>query len=120
MWACRRSRSGRPCAKPGRSRSRSVRSSGSGCEGMKARLGIAPIAWWNDDLEELSDDVSLEECLRQASEAGFTGMETGRRVSMNMETLGPLLLQYGISLCGGRVSGPLVHRDFEAEKGADP
>lgn len=28
---------------------------------MKARLGIAPIAWWNDDLPELSDDVSLEE-----------------------------------------------------------
>jgi len=34
---------------------------------MKAKLGIAPIAWWNDDLEELSDDVSLEECLRQAA-----------------------------------------------------
>ena len=33
---------------------------------MKAKLGIAPIAWWNDDLAELSDDVSLEECLRQA------------------------------------------------------
>ena len=44
---------------------------------MKAKLGIAPIAWWNDDLPELSDDVSLEECLRQAREAGFTGMETG-------------------------------------------
>ena len=27
---------------------------------MKAKLGIAPIAWWNDDLAELSDDVSLE------------------------------------------------------------
>ena len=26
---------------------------------MKARLGIAPIAWWNDDMAELSDDVSL-------------------------------------------------------------
>ena len=50
---------------------------------MKAKLGIAPIAWWNDDLEELSDDVSLEECLRQASEAGFTGMETGRRFPMD-------------------------------------
>ena len=49
---------------------------------MKAKLGIAPIAWWNDDLAELSDDVSLEECLRQASVAGFTGMETGRRFPM--------------------------------------
>ena len=37
---------------------------------MKARLGIAPIAWWKDDLAELSDDVGLEECLRQASAEG--------------------------------------------------
>src|SRR3981189_2276307 len=55
---------------------------------MKAKLGIAPIAWWNDDLEELSDDVSLEECLRQASEAGFTGMETGRRFPMDAKVPG--------------------------------
>ena len=68
---------------------------------MKAKLGIAPIAWWNDDLAELSDDVSLEECLRQASEAGFTGMETGRRFPMDMAELGPVLQRYGISVCGG-------------------
>ena len=58
---------------------------------MKAKLGIAPIAWWNDDLAELSDDVSLEECLRQASDAGFTGMETGRRFPMDAAVLGPIL-----------------------------
>ena len=46
---------------------------------MKAKLGMSPIAWWNDDLPELSDDVSLEECLRQSRSAGFTGMEQGRR-----------------------------------------
>ena len=52
-------------------RKRSGRRSASECENMlKAKLGIAPIAWWNDDLAELSDDVSLEECLRQASVAG--------------------------------------------------
>lgn len=69
---------------------------------MKAKLGIAPIAWWNDDLAELSDDVSLEECLRQASVAGFTGMETGRRFPLDPAVLGPILKQYGISVCGGR------------------
>ena len=40
---------------------------------MKARLGIAPIAWWNDDLAELSGDISLEGCLGEAREAGFNG-----------------------------------------------
>ena len=62
---------------------------------MKAKLGIAPIAWWNDDLAELSDDVSLEECLRQARVAGFTGMETGRRFPMDMGELGPILGRHG-------------------------
>lgn len=83
---------------------------------MKARLGIAPIAWWNDDLAELSDDVSLEECLRQASEAGFTGMETGRRFPMDMEELGPILARHGISVCGGWFSGLLLDGDIEVEK----
>lgn len=83
---------------------------------LTARLGIAPIAWWNDDLEELSDDVSLEECLRQASVAGFTGMETGRRFPMDPAVLGPTLDQYGISVCGGWFSGLLLDGDIEAEK----
>jgi len=82
----------------------------------KARLGIAPIAWWNDDLAELSDDVNLEECLRQAAEAGLTGMETGRRFPMNMEELGPILDRYGISVCGGWFSGMLLDGDIEEEK----
>jgi inosose dehydratase len=83
---------------------------------MKAKLGIAPIAWWNDDLAELSDDVSLEECLRQASVAGFTGMETGRRFPMDMAELGPILARYGISVCGGWFSGLLLDSDIEQEK----
>lgn len=83
---------------------------------LKAKLGIAPIAWWNDDLAELSDDVSLEECLRQAAEAGLTGMETGRRFPMDMGELGPILDKYGISVCGGWFSGLLLDGDIEVEK----
>ena len=83
---------------------------------MKAKLGIAPIAWWNDDLKELSDDVSLEECLRQAREAGFTGMETGRRFPMDATVLGPILDTYGIQVCGGWFSGRLLDGDIEEEK----
>ncbi len=83
---------------------------------LTAKLGIAPIAWWNDDLAELSDDVSLEECLRQAASAGFTGMETGRRFPMDMAELGPILAKYGISVCGGWFSGLLLDGDIEVEK----
>ena len=83
---------------------------------LKTKLGIAPIAWWNDDLEELSDDVSLEECLRQASAAGYSGMETGQRFPMNIDELGPILDRFGISVCGGWFSGLLLDGDIEAEK----
>jgi inosose dehydratase len=83
---------------------------------MQAKLGIAPIAWWNDDLAELSDDVSLDECLRQASVAGFTGMETGRRFPMDMAKLGPILGRYGIAVCGGWFSGLLLDGDLAREK----
>jgi len=83
---------------------------------MKAKLGIAPIAWWNDDLKQLSDDVSLEECLRQASVAGFTGMETGRRFPMDAAILSPILARYGIAVCGGWFSGLLLDGEIAAEK----
>lgn len=83
---------------------------------MKARLGIAPIAWWNDDLVELSDDVSLEECLSQAREAGFTGMETGRRFPMDPKVLMPILRKHGMAVCGGWFSGQLLDGDLEREK----
>ncbi len=83
---------------------------------LKAKLGIAPIAWWNDDLAELSDDVTLEECLRQASVAGFTGMETGRRFPMDMAELGPILSRFGISVCGGWFSGTVLDDGIAANK----
>ena len=83
---------------------------------MKAKLGISPICWWNDDLAELSDDVSLDECLRQAALAGYTGMETGRRFPMNMAELGPILAKHGISVCGGWFSGTVLEGDLAANK----
>lgn len=83
---------------------------------MKAKLGIAPIAWWNDDLAELSGDISLEDCLSEARQAGFTGMETGRRFPMDPAVLGPILERHGISVCGGWFSGLLLDGDIEKEK----
>lgn len=82
----------------------------------QAKLGIAPIAWWNDDLESLSLDVGLEECMGEAAEAGFSGMETGQRFPMNMSELGPILERFRLCVCGGWYSGFLLDGDMEAEK----
>jgi inosose dehydratase len=83
---------------------------------MRAKLGIAPIAWWNDDLPEISSDISLEGCLSEARRAGFTGMETGRRFPMDPKALGPILKAQDIRICGGWFSGLLLDGDIEAEK----
>lgn len=83
---------------------------------MKAKLGIAPIAWWNDDLAELSGDISLEGCLAEARMAGFTGMETGRRFPMQASVLRPVLEKHNMSVCGGWFSGLLLDGDLDAEK----
>lgn len=83
---------------------------------MKAKLGMSPIAWWNDDLAELSDDVSLEECLRQSRSAGFTGMEMGRRFPGDPKLMLPILKAADVTLCGGWFSGTLVDEDMGANK----
>lgn len=83
---------------------------------MKAKLGMSPIAWWNDDLVELSDDVSLEECLRQSRSAGFTGMEKGRRFPDDPDVMLPILRAADVTLCGGWFSGTLVNEDIAANQ----
>jgi inosose dehydratase len=82
----------------------------------KAKLGMSPIAWWNDDLPELSDDVSLEECLRQSRSAGFTGMEKGRRFPEDPATMLPILKAADVTLCGGWFSGTLVNEELAANQ----
>jgi inosose dehydratase len=83
---------------------------------LKAKLGISPICWWNDDLIELSDDVSLDECLRQVHLAGYTGCETGRRFPMSYAELGPLLQKHGVNVCGGWFSGTVLNGDLAENK----
>jgi inosose dehydratase len=83
---------------------------------LKARLGMSPIAWWNDDLVELSDDVSLEECLRQSRLAGFTGMEQGRRFPSTAAEMLPILKAADVTLCGGWFSGLLADGELAADK----
>ena len=83
---------------------------------MKARLGIAPIAWSNDDLPELGGSTPLETCLREAREAGFSGIETGGKFPGSSDELGPILDEHDLALCGGWYSGTVLTNDLEAEK----
>jgi inosose dehydratase len=85
---------------------------------MKARLGIAPIAWSNDDLPELGGETTLETCLRESREAGFSGVETGGKFPKTAAELGPILAAQGLGLASGWYSGTVLDApdDLAAEK----
>ncbi len=83
---------------------------------MKARLGIAPIAWSNDDLPELGGDTPLEVCLSESREAGFSGVETGGKFPKTPKELKDVLAAHDLKLVSGWYSGLLLENDLSAEK----
>ena len=83
---------------------------------MSVKLGIAPIAWSNDDMPELGGDTSLEQCLSEASEAGFKGIESGGKFPETSKELIPILNKYNLKLCSGWYGANLRKNTFEEEK----
>jgi inosose dehydratase len=83
---------------------------------MNIRFGVAPIAWSNSDLPQLGGETSLETCLSQSREAGFSGTETGIKFPMDAQVLAPLLDGFDLALVSGWFSGELLNRSVEDEK----
>lgn len=83
---------------------------------MGAKLGIAPIAWSNDDLPELGGDTTLETCLFEARQAGFIGIETGGKFPHSSDELAPILASHELALCGGWYSGTVLTNEVSAER----
>ena len=75
---------------------------------MSVKLGIAPIAWSNDDMPELGGDTTLEQCLSEASKAGFTGVESGGKFPKNSKELIPKLEKENLQLCSGWYGATLL------------
>ena len=82
---------------------------------MSIKLGIAPIAWSNDDMPELGGKTSLEQCLKEASMAGFTGIESGGKFPMDSEKLIPKLNKENLKLCSGWYGAQLLKRSPKEE-----
>ena len=68
---------------------------------MSIKLGVAPIAWSNDDMPELGGDTTLEQCLEEASKAGFSGIESGGKFPKKSKELLPKLKKEKLKLCSG-------------------
>ncbi len=83
---------------------------------MSVKLGVAPIAWSNDDMPELGGDTSLEQCLKEASQAGFIGVESGGKFPKNSSELIPKLNKYNLKLCSGWYGANLRKNTVGEEK----
>jgi inosose dehydratase len=63
----------------------------------------------------LGDFITLERCLAEVKQAGFSGVELGRKFPRRAAELGPLLEAEGLSLVSGWWSAELLQRDAKAE-----
>jgi myo-inosose-2 dehydratase len=79
------------------------------------RIGVNPIGWSNDDMLEVGGHIPLEQCLTEAREAGFVGMELGNKFPRAAERLRPILDAHGHALVSGWYSCELLVRDVPAE-----
>ncbi len=81
------------------------------------KLGIAPIAWTNDDMPDLGSENTFEQCISEMALAGFTGSEVGNKYPKDPEILKHALELRGMEICNQWFSSFLLTKPFkEVEK----
>ena len=81
--------------------------------GKNVKLGIAPIAWTNDDLPELGGENTFQQCVSEMALAGFTGSEVGNKYPKDPAVLKPMLELRGIEICNAWFSTFLISKPYE-------
>lgn len=97
----------------------------------KVKLGIAPIAWTNDDMPELGGENTFEQCVSEMALAGFTGSEVGNKYPRDIRVLKKALELRDIQICNAwfsaffttkpmqeTIDAFIQHRDFLHAMGA--
>jgi len=82
----------------------------------KVSLGIAPIAWTNDDMPDLGAENTFEQCVSEMALAGFTGSEIGSKYPRDVQVLKKALNLRGIQICNCWFSSFLISKPFEETK----
>ncbi len=80
--------------------------------------GTNPIAWSNDDDQTLGADIPLAQCLREAAEIGFDGIEKGHKMPLAAGALRDVLAPHGLRFVTGWHSLNLLARSVDDEKAA--
>lgn len=79
----------------------------------KVKLGIAPIAWTNDDLPDLGKENTFEQCVSEMALAGFTGSEVGNKYPKDTKVLKKALELRKMEICNQWFSSFLITKPFE-------
>ncbi|WP_343083338.1 myo-inosose-2 dehydratase [Blautia producta] len=79
----------------------------------KVSLGIAPIAWTNDDMPDLGKENTFEQCVSEMALAGFTGSEVGGKYPADTAVLKKALNLRGIRICNQWFSSFLISKPYE-------
>lgn len=79
----------------------------------KVKLGIAPIAWTNDDMPDLGKENTFEQCVSEMALAGYTGSEVGNKYPADPTVLKKALDLRGIQICNQWFSSFLTTQPYE-------
>ncbi|MBQ3888600.1 MAG: myo-inosose-2 dehydratase [Clostridia bacterium] len=79
----------------------------------KVKLGIAPIAWTNDDMPDLGAENTFEQCVSEMALAGFTGCEVGNKYPKDPAVLKKALELRGMQICNAWFSSFLLTKPYE-------
>ncbi|AVX30334.1 2-keto-myo-inositol dehydratase [Carboxydocella thermautotrophica] len=81
-------------------------------------LGIAPIAWTNDDMPELGAENTFEQCISEMALAGFVGCEVGNKFPRDTAVLKKALELRQLRIASAWFSSFLTTRTYEETKNA--
>lgn len=77
------------------------------------KLGIAPIAWTNDDMPDLGAENTFEQCVSEMALAGFTGCEVGNKYPKDPVVLKKALDLRGMQIASAWFSSFLLTQPYE-------
>ncbi len=79
----------------------------------KVKLGMCPIGWSNDDMWDLGDENTFQQCVSEMALAGFTGSEVGHKYPTDVKVLKHMLDVRGMTIASKWFSSFLVDKPYE-------
>ena len=82
---------------------------------MSVKIGVSPLSWTNDDMPELGRDTTMEHCLQEGKQAGYSGFELVGKWPQETSILEPLFNKYNMDVVSSWFCGNLLIDSLEDE-----